>query len=165
MAIYIYMNIIYLIYNIFFENNFILFFENIFLIVNFFIDYFINLDNWSILYDVILSYFGVLIFIPYINYFLIFTTLLFFIGLGGLLFGRKNLIYLLLCYEIISLSIILDFFYASVYTHRGDGFVFGLLIIALAAIESTVGLSIIVAYYRRFGNTSLYLKHKSNGNI
>jgi NADH-quinone oxidoreductase subunit K len=76
---------------------------------------------------------------------------LFFIGLLGIVLNRRNILIVLMCIEIILLSLNLNFIVLS--THLDDfcGQVFSFFILTVAAAESAVGLAIIIIYYRLRG--------------
>lgn len=88
--------------------------------------------------------------------------LIFAVGFSGLLVYRNNLIVLLMCVEIILLSINLFF---SALSHQFDdlgGQVFSFFVLSAAAAESAVGLALAVVCFRLRGVATLdslvYLK-------
>ena len=83
-----------------------------------------------------------------ISYILIITTILFFIGLLGLVLNRKNILITIMSIEIMLLSVNLNFAIFSVYLDDIVGYVFVLFILTVAATESSIGLSILSAYYK-----------------
>lgn len=86
---------------------------------------------------------------------MILSLIIFIIGLLGFAFNRKNIILMLLCIELMLLGATLLFVFSS---HAFDdilGQTFALYVIVVAAIESAIGLSIIVAFYRSRGNIEL----------
>lgn len=86
---------------------------------------------------------------------LITNFLLFLSGVYGILFNRRNIIIVLMCIELILLSVNLNFLVLSSYLDDSVGQVFSLLILTVAAGESAVGLSILILYYRIRGNISI----------
>jgi NADH-quinone oxidoreductase subunit K len=80
--------------------------------------------------------------------FLITSTLIFLIGIIGIIFSRKNLIILFMCIELTLLGISLTFIAFSIYLEDPRGQLYALLILTLAAAESAIGLAILVVYYR-----------------
>lgn len=83
-----------------------------------------------------------------ISYILIITTVLFFIGLLGLVLNRKNILITIMSIEIMLLSVNLNFAIFSVYLDDIVGYVFVIFILTVAATESSIGLSILSAYYK-----------------
>ena len=79
------------------------------------------------------------------------NTLLFFIGLTGMVVNRRNILIILMCIEIILLSLNLNFIIFSVYFDDLYGQLFSLFILTVAASESAIGLAIIIIYYRLRG--------------
>jgi len=77
--------------------------------------------------------------------------LLFSIGLFGLLY-RRSLIGILISLELMlnSVNINLVAFNRFVTPDEGTGQIFALFVIGLAAAEAAIGLSIILAFFRRF---------------
>lgn len=96
-------------------------------------------------------------------FYLIASSSLFFIGLAGVFALRKNLIIILVSLEIMLLSVNLNFIIFSVFFDDMFGQIFSLFILTVAAAESAVGLSILVAYYRLRGSINInYLKNTYN---
>lgn len=73
---------------------------------------------------------------------------LFLIGLLGFILHRKNIFLMLMCIEIMLLSITLLIVVSSQAMDDLIGQCFGLYIIAIAGAESAIGLGIIVSYHR-----------------
>ncbi|MCX6333579.1 MAG: NADH-quinone oxidoreductase subunit NuoK [Bacteroidia bacterium] len=86
-----------------------------------------------------------------IQYFLILATIMFFTGIYGFL-TRRNLITILMSTELILNSVNINFmaFNRYLFPHKLDGMFFSLFIIAVAAAEAAVAISIIINIYRRF---------------
>ena len=83
-----------------------------------------------------------------ISYILIITTTMFFIGLLGLVLNRKNILITIMAIEIMLLAVNLNFSIFSVYLDDVVGHIFVLFILTVAATESSIGLSILSAYYK-----------------
>jgi NADH-quinone oxidoreductase subunit K len=83
---------------------------------------------------------------------LITNILLFITGTLGILLNRRSIIIVLMCIEMILLSVNLNFLILSAYLDDSVGQVFSLLILTVAAAESAIGLSILILYYRIRGN-------------
>ena len=86
----------------------------------------------------------------------VFTNLfLFSIGLAGVILNRKHIILILMCREIILLAVNLNLITFSVFLDDIVGQIFALLVLTVAAAESSIGLAVLVAYYRRRGTISV----------
>ena len=81
------------------------------------------------------------------NY-LILSTVLFSIGIVGMLVNRKNLIVLLTSMELILLSVNTNFIAFSHYLHDVVGQVFVFFVLTVAAAEAAIGLAILVVLFR-----------------
>jgi len=86
-----------------------------------------------------------------LQYFLVISTLMFFIGIYGFL-TRKNLITMLMSIELILNSVNINFvvFNKYLYPQNLQGHFFTLIIIAIAAAEAAVAIAIIINIYRNF---------------
>jgi len=94
--------------------------------------------------------------------YLIASCILFFIGIMGLFLTRRHIILLLLSIELIFLAINYNFIIFSVFLDDLIGQFYALCVITIAAAESSIGLAILVIFYRLRGGISLdiinYLK-------
>lgn len=86
---------------------------------------------------------------------MVLSLLLFIIGILGFTLNRKNIILLIISIEIMLLAVTLLILITSYNFDDNIGQTFGILIIAMAAAESAIGLGILVAFYRLRGNISL----------
>jgi NADH-quinone oxidoreductase subunit K len=77
---------------------------------------------------------------------------LFFIGVFGIISNQRNILIVLMCIELILLSINLNFILFSVYLDDSYGQLFSLFILTVAAAEAAIGLAILILYYRIRGN-------------
>ena len=82
-----------------------------------------------------------------INNFIIFITL-FLISLLGMFLNQKNILIMLMSLEMLFLSISFYLIYSSFYLDDLLGQIFSLLILTVAAAESSIGLAILVIYFR-----------------
>ena len=87
--------------------------------------------------------------------FIIIPTITFFIGISGIIFNKKNAILVLISVELMLLAINFIFLVSSVYLDDRIGQIFALLILTVAAAESSVGLGLLVVYYRIQGSVSI----------
>lgn len=85
------------------------------------------------------------------------SIILFVIGSMGMFLFRKNIINILISLELILLSINFNFIVFSCYLDDLLGQLYALFILTLAAAESSIGLAIIVIYYRLRGGISIDL--------
>lgn len=99
---------------------------------------------------------------PFENYqfmnlvkFLIVPILLYILGLSGIFLNRKNIIVVLMSIELMLLSINLNFVVFSTYLDDRLGNIFALFILTVAAAESSIGLAILVIFYRVRGTISV----------
>ena len=82
-----------------------------------------------------------------INYFLNVTTILFIIGILGLVLNRRNILITIMSIELMLLAVNLNFVIFSVYLDDIIGQVFVLFILTIAATESAIGLALLTVYY------------------
>ncbi len=83
------------------------------------------------------------------------AAILFTIGVFGIFVNRKNVIIILMCIELILLSVNINFVAFS--THLGDmgGQIFAMFVLTVAAAEAAVGLAILVVYFRNRGDIAV----------
>nr|YP_006665716.1 NADH dehydrogenase subunit 4L [Craspedacusta sowerbii]AEO93235.1 NADH dehydrogenase subunit 4L [Craspedacusta sowerbii] len=80
---------------------------------------------------------------------------LFVLGILGIVFNRTNLILILMSIEVILLAISLNFVIFSFVLHSIIGQIFSIFVLTVAAAESAIGLSIMVAFYKIKGSISI----------
>ncbi len=83
-----------------------------------------------------------------IGWYLVVSAFLFCIGAAGVL-TRRNPLVILLCLELMLNAANLALVAFSRQNGNGDGQIFALIVVVVAACEVTVGLGVIVALYRR----------------
>jgi len=83
--------------------------------------------------------------------FLIVASLLFGIGMAGIIINRKNIITLLMSIELILLAVNTNFVAFSYYLNNIAGQVFVFFILTVAAAEAAIGLAIMVVLFRSRG--------------
>jgi NADH-quinone oxidoreductase subunit K len=76
------------------------------------------------------------------------TSIVFFIGVLGIVFNRKNILIIIMSIELLLLAVNLNFAAFSLYYDDIVGQVFVLFILAIAATESAIGLAILTVFYR-----------------
>lgn len=73
-----------------------------------------------------------------------FSSILFVIGLVGIIWNKRNILIMILCIELMFFSLGLNFVFFSIFTHNIIGQGYCLLIITTAASETAIGLSLLV---------------------
>ncbi len=94
-----------------------------------------------------------------LNWYIVLSTLLFCIGVMGVLF-RRNAIIILMCIEIMLNSVNLLLVSFSAYGNNSDGQVFVFFIMVVAAAEVAVGLALMMSIYRNIGSTDIDVLNK-----
>src|SRR5258708_4360137 len=89
--------------------------------------------------------------------YLVISLFLFLLGVMGLFFIRKHIIILIICIEVIFLSINYNFLIFSIFFDDLIGQFYTLCILTVAAAESAIGLAILIIFYRLKGGISLDL--------
>jgi NADH-quinone oxidoreductase subunit K len=83
-----------------------------------------------------------------ITAYLIVGALLFGISLAGMLINQRNLIVILMCIELMLLSVNINFVAFSHYLNDISGQIFVFFILAVAAAETAIGLAILILIFR-----------------
>jgi NADH-quinone oxidoreductase subunit K len=83
---------------------------------------------------------------------LIVFYILFLIGLTGIIFNYKNYLVTMFCIEIMYLGITVCLVIAATFNLDVKGYIYAILLIIVAAAESSVGLGILIVLYR-FGKS------------
>jgi NADH-quinone oxidoreductase subunit K len=86
---------------------------------------------------------------------IIIPTTIFLIGIFGIVINRKNVLLVIICVELILLSVNFTFLVASFYLDDVLGQVFAIFILVVAAAESSVGLAILITFYRIKGTVGV----------
>lgn len=76
------------------------------------------------------------------------AAILFAISVAGIIINRKNVITLLMCIELMLLSVNINFIAFSRYLDDLQGQIFVFFILTVAAAEAAIGLAILVALFR-----------------
>ena len=98
-----------------------------------------------------------------LNKLLLISVTLFIIGLLGIFLLKRNIIVILMCIELVLLAVNFNFIIFSVYLDDIMGQIFTLLVLTVAAAESSIGLAILVMYYRKKGIVSINLMNYIKG--
>jgi NADH-quinone oxidoreductase subunit K len=90
-----------------------------------------------------------------LHHYLIVAAVLFTLGVFGIFLNRKNVIVILMSIELILLAVNINLVAFS--THLGDivGQVFALLVLTVAAAEASIGLAILVVFFRNRGSIAV----------
>jgi NADH-quinone oxidoreductase subunit K len=80
--------------------------------------------------------------------YLIVAAILFAISIAGIILNRKNILLILMCIELMLLSVNLNFVAFSHYLNNIQGQIFVFFILTVAAAESAIGLAILVVLFR-----------------
>ena len=83
------------------------------------------------------------------------AALLFTLGVFGIFLNRKNVIIILMSIELILLAGNINLVAFSAFLGDLVGQVYALLVLTVAAAETAIGLSILVAYYRNRGSIAV----------
>ena len=83
-----------------------------------------------------------------LSHFLILGALLFSVSVAGMFLNRKNVLILLMCIELMLLSVNLNFVAFSHYLVDLSGQIFVFFILTVAAAEAAIGLAILVGLFR-----------------
>lgn len=89
--------------------------------------------------------------------FFIFTIILFSIGAMGMFLSQQHLIIILLSLEIMLLAVNINLVLFSVLNDDIMGQIYAILILAIAAAETAIGLALVVLYYKIRGGISMDL--------
>ncbi|MCV2502056.1 MAG: NADH-quinone oxidoreductase subunit NuoK [Candidatus Lightella neohaematopini] len=93
-----------------------------------------------------------------LSYGLIITFIIFIIGLIGLVL-HHNMIFMLISIEIMLNAIALAFIVLGNYLGQIDGFIMYLVIISIAAVDTSINLSLILKAYRTYNIINIYDIH------
>ena len=87
-----------------------------------------------------------------LTHYLTLAAILFTIGVFGIFLNRKNVIVILMSIELILLAVNVNFVAFSVFMGDLAGQVFAMFILTVAAAEASIGLAIVVVYFRNRGS-------------
>jgi NADH-quinone oxidoreductase subunit K len=83
-----------------------------------------------------------------LQHYLTVAAILFALSVAGIFINRRNLILLLMCIELMLLSVNFNFIAFSRYLGDDTGQVFVFFILTVAAAEAAIGLAILVVLFR-----------------
>ena len=76
------------------------------------------------------------------------AAMIFAIGIIGIVINRKNIIIVMMCTELLLISVNFNFIAFSYFNQDMAGQIFVFFILTVAAAEAAIGLAILVALYR-----------------
>ena len=87
-----------------------------------------------------------------LSHYLTVAAILFTLGIFGVFLNRKNVIIILMSIELMLLAINLNLVAFSAYLGDLAGQVFAMFVLTVAAAEASIGLAILVVYFRNRGS-------------
>lgn len=90
-----------------------------------------------------------------ISHYLVLSTILFTLGIIGVVIHRRQVILLLVCIELLLMAVNTNFIAFSHYYQHVSGQIFVFFILAVAAAEAAIGLAIVMLLYRNKGNINM----------
>jgi NADH-quinone oxidoreductase subunit K len=90
-----------------------------------------------------------------IFHYLTLSALLFVLGICGIFLNRKNIITILMSIELMLLAVNINFIAFSMYLGDITGQIFALFVLTVAAAEASIGLAILVVFYRNRGSIAV----------
>ena len=88
---------------------------------------------------------------------LLLSITMFIIGTSGMFLFRKHVINILISLELLILSLVINFVVFSLVLDDLMGQLYALMVLTVAAAESSLGLALVVVYYRLRGGISIDL--------
>lgn len=98
-----------------------------------------------------------------LTHYLILAAILFTLGVLGIFLNRKNVIIILMAVELMLLAVNINLVAFSAYLGDLVGQVFALFVLSVAAAESSIGLAIVVVYFRNRGSIAVEDIHLMKG--
>ena len=90
-----------------------------------------------------------------LSHFLSVGAILFTLGVFGIFINRKNVIIILMSVELILLAVNINLVAFSAFLGDLVGQVFALLVLTVAAAEASIGLAILVVFFRNRGTIAV----------
>jgi NADH-quinone oxidoreductase subunit K len=98
-----------------------------------------------------------------IFHYLTVSSLLFTLGVCGIFLNRKNVITILMSIELILLAVNINFVAFSVMLGDLTGQIFAMFVLTVAAAEASIGLAILVIFFRNRGSIAVEDIHMMKG--
>lgn len=77
-----------------------------------------------------------------------YTSIMYLLGVCGILINRRNILLMLLSLELTFLSSSLNFIITSVLLNIPSGSIYGIFVIMVVVADTAIGLSLVVLVYR-----------------
>ena len=90
-----------------------------------------------------------------LSHYLTVAAILFTVGIFGIFINRKNVIVILMSVELILLAVNINLVAFSAFLGDLVGQVYALLVLTVAAAEASIGLAILVVFYRNRGSIAV----------
>jgi NADH-quinone oxidoreductase subunit K len=90
-----------------------------------------------------------------LSHYLTVAAILFTLGVFGVFINRKNVIIILMSVELILLAVNLNLVAFSAFLGDLVGQIYALLVLTVAAAEASIGLAILVGFYRNRGSIAV----------
>jgi NADH-quinone oxidoreductase subunit K len=90
-----------------------------------------------------------------LGHYLAVASVLFTLGILGIFLNRKNVIVILMCVELMLLSVNINLVAFSAFQGNIVGQIFAMLVLTVAAAEAAIGLAILVVYFRNRGTIAV----------
>ncbi len=90
-----------------------------------------------------------------LSHYLTVAAILFTIGVFGIFINRKNVIVILMSVELLLLAVNINLVAFSAFLGDLVGQVYALIVLTVAAAEASIGLAILVAFYRNRGSIAV----------
>ena len=90
-----------------------------------------------------------------VEHYVVLASILFVLGVLGIFINRKNVIVILMSVELILLAVNLNLVAFSSFLGDLVGQIFALLVLTVAAAEASIGLAILVVFYRNRGSIAV----------
>jgi NADH-quinone oxidoreductase subunit K len=87
-----------------------------------------------------------------VGHFLVVSAILLVLGVFGIFLNRKNIIIILMSVELILLAVNLNLVAFSAALGDLVGQIFAMFVLTVAAAEASIGLAIVVVYFRNRGS-------------
>jgi len=90
-----------------------------------------------------------------LSHYLTVAAILFTLGVFGVFINRKNVIVILMSVELILLAVNINLVAFSAFLGDLIGQIFALFVLTVAAAEASIGLAILVVFYRNRGSIAV----------
>ena len=90
-----------------------------------------------------------------LSHYLTVAAILFTIGVFGIFINRKNVIVILMSVELLLLAVNINLVAFSSFLGDLVGQVYALIVLTVAAAEASIGLAVLVAFYRNRGSIAV----------